>query len=45
VASGSMYESTMIAVVIGALAWIGAGFALLRTSRSLRRERLLGMGG
>jgi ABC-2 type transport system ATP-binding protein len=28
-----------------ALAWVGAGLALLRGSRAVRRERLLGLGG
>jgi ABC-type Na+ efflux pump permease subunit len=44
VASGSMFEGSVVAIVIGGLAWIGAAWALLRGSRSVRRERLLGMG-
>jgi len=45
VASGSMFEGSIVAIVIGALAWIGAAIALTRASKSVRRERLLGMGG
>jgi ABC-type Na+ efflux pump permease subunit len=44
VASGSMYEGSAVAMVIGALAWLGAGLALVRASRTVRRDRLLGMG-
>jgi hypothetical protein len=44
VASGSMYKGSIVAIVIGGLAWIGAALALLRASRTVRRERLLGMG-
>jgi len=45
VASGSMFEGSIVAIVIGAVAWIGAAIALTRASKSVRRERLLGMGG
>jgi ABC-type Na+ efflux pump permease subunit len=45
VASGTLFGAGAVAVVIGALAWIGAVLALLRGSRAVRRERLLGMGG
>ena len=44
VASGSMFEGSAVAIVVGGLAWIGAALALLRASRTVRRERLLGMG-
>lgn len=44
VASGSMYEGSIVAIVVGGLAWIGAALALIRASRTVRRERLLGMG-
>jgi len=45
VASGSMFEGNMLAILIGAGAWIGAILALTRSSKAVRRERLLGMGG
>ena len=45
VASGTLFRAELIAVVIGALAWVGAGLALFRGSRAVRRERLLGLGG
>ena len=45
VASGSMFEGSLLAVFVGAAAWIGAGLALLRSSKAVSRERLLGMGG
>ena len=45
VASGSMFEGSIVAVVIGGLAWIAAALALVKTSKSVRRDRLLGMGG
>jgi ABC-2 type transport system permease protein len=44
VASGSMFEGTLLALCIGAAAWIGAVLALIRASRAIRRDRLLGMG-
>jgi ABC-type Na+ efflux pump permease subunit len=45
VASGSMFEGNKLAILIGAGAWIGAILALTRSSKAVRRERLLGMGG
>ncbi len=45
VASGSMFEGSVVALWVGAAAWIGAVLALMRASRAVRRERLLGMGG
>jgi len=45
VASGSMFRGNALALFIGAGAWIGAILALTRSSRAVRRERLLGMGG
>jgi len=45
VASGSMFEGNTLAILIGAGAWIGAILALTRSSKAVRRERLLGMGG
>jgi ABC-type Na+ efflux pump permease subunit len=45
VASGSMFEGNTLAILIGAGAWVGAILALTRSSKAVRRERLLGMGG
>jgi ABC-2 type transport system permease protein len=45
VASGTIFGAEEVAFVIGALAWIAAGIALVRGSHAVRRERLLGMGG
>jgi hypothetical protein len=45
VASGSMFEGNLLAILIGAGAWLGAVLALTRSSKAVRRERLLGMGG
>jgi hypothetical protein len=45
VASGTLFRTELVAVVIGALAWVGAGLALVRGSRAVQRERLLGVGG
>jgi ABC-2 type transport system permease protein len=45
VASGSMFEGNTLAILIGAGAWVGAILALARSSKAVRRERLLGMGG
>ena len=45
VASGSMFEGNLLAILIGAGAWLGAILALTRSSKAVRRERLLGMGG
>lgn len=45
VASGTLFRTEAAAFAIGALAWLGAGLALSRGSRAVRRERLLGMGG
>ncbi len=45
VASGAMFEGNTLAILIGAGAWIGAILALTRSSKAVRRERLLGMGG
>jgi ABC-type Na+ efflux pump permease subunit len=44
VASGSLVDSKTLGLAIGALAWLLALAALFRASRSLSRERLLGMG-
>ncbi len=45
VASGTLFRAEAAAFVIGGLAWVAAGFALLRGSKAVQRERLLGMGG
>ena len=45
VASGSLFGDEAVAFAIGGLAWLAAGFALVRGSHAVRRERLLGMGG
>jgi len=45
VSSNSLFKGYELALAIGALAWIGAGFALWRASRAVSRERLLGLGG
>jgi ABC-type Na+ efflux pump permease subunit len=45
VASNTLFKGRTIAIAIGALAWLGALFALWRASRAVSRERLLGMGG
>lgn len=45
VASGTLFETELVALVVGTLAWIGAALALWRGADALRRERLLGMGG
>ena len=45
VASGTLFRAEIVAFVIGALAWIAAMVALMRGSRAVQRERLLGMGG
>ena len=45
VASGTLFRTEAAAFGIGALAWLGAGVALSRGSRAVRRERVLGMGG
>jgi ABC-type Na+ efflux pump permease subunit len=45
VASNTMFKGELLAFGIGALAWIGAVFALWRASYAVSRERLLGMGG
>jgi ABC-2 type transport system permease protein len=45
VASGSMYKAGLLGVAIGTLAWLAALMALWRGSRSVTRERLLGIGG
>lgn len=42
-ASGLLYSPTLSAFVIGAVAWLLAILLLIRGSRSLRRERLLGV--
>ncbi len=44
VASGTLFRTELFALAIGALAWVGAAFALARGSRAVRRERLLGLG-
>ncbi len=45
VASGALFEATWLAVGVGAAAWTVSGLALVRGSKALRRERLLGMAG
>jgi ABC-type Na+ efflux pump permease subunit len=45
VSSNTLFKGYELALVIGALAWIGALLALRRASRAVSRERLLGMGG
>jgi ABC-type Na+ efflux pump permease subunit len=45
VASGTLFQAETAAFAIGGLAWVAAVFALLRGSRAVQRERLLGMGG
>ena len=45
VASGTLFRTELAAFVIGAVAWIGAGVTLARGSHTVRRERLLGLGG
>jgi len=45
VSSGSLFGAEEVAFAIGGVAWIAAGFALVRGSHAVRRERLLGMGG
>jgi ABC-2 type transport system permease protein len=45
VASGTLFRAQIVALVVGALAWIAAGVALWRGSHAVARERLLGMGG
>ena len=45
VASGSLDEATIVGLGVGALAWVLTGFTLVRGSKALTRERLLGMGG
>lgn len=44
VASGTLFQAQALAVVVGALAWVGAVLALWRGAHAVRRERLLGMG-
>jgi ABC-type Na+ efflux pump permease subunit len=45
VASGTLFQAETAAFAIGGIAWVAAVFALLRGSRAVQRERLLGMGG
>src|SRR5690606_8391523 len=40
VASGTLFEAELVALVVGTLAWIGAALALWRGADALRRERL-----
>jgi len=44
VSSNTIFKGHLVAFVIGALAWVIAVLALLRASRAVSRERLLGMG-
>jgi len=44
VASNTLFKGELLAFGIGALAWLGAIFALWRASYAVSRERLLGMG-
>jgi ABC-type Na+ efflux pump permease subunit len=41
--TGALYTGIAVSWVIGALAWVGAGFALSRGMRSVTRARLLGV--
>jgi len=41
--SGALYTGTIVSWVIGAMAWVGAGWALVRGMRSITRARLLGV--
>jgi ABC-2 type transport system permease protein len=41
--SGALYTGTVVSWVIGAMAWVGAGWALARGMRSITRARLLGV--
>ena len=43
VASNTLFKGELLAFGIGALAWLGAIFALWRASYAVSRERLLGM--
>jgi len=40
----TLFKGELLAFGIGALAWLGAIFALWRASYAVSRERLLGMG-
>ena len=42
VATGLLFNSSMAALVIGALAWGAALFGLIRGARSVKRENLIG---
>lgn len=42
--SGSLAQARTYGIVVGALAWVAAALALWRGARSVRRERLLGLG-
>jgi hypothetical protein len=44
VSSGLLFDPTLAALVIGAIAWIVAAFGLVSGARALQRERLLGVG-
>jgi ABC-type Na+ efflux pump permease subunit len=44
VSSNTLFKGVELALGIGALAWIGAVFALRRASRAVSRQRLLGLG-
>lgn len=44
VSSGLLYDPTAAAIMVGAFAWILAIIGLVSGSRSLNRERLLGIG-
>jgi ABC-type Na+ efflux pump permease subunit len=44
VSSNTLFRGQGLAMIIGALAWLGALFALWRASKAVSRERLLGMG-
>jgi ABC-type Na+ efflux pump permease subunit len=44
VSSNTLFRGQGLALLIGALAWAGALFALWRASKAVSRERLLGMG-
>ncbi len=43
--SGSLAQARTYGIVVGAVAWVAAALALWRGAKSVRRERLLGLGG
>jgi ABC-type Na+ efflux pump permease subunit len=45
VSSNTLFKGVEVALVIGGLAWVLALLLLMRASRAVSRERLLGLGG